>query len=268
MSAAEAELVFDPPTGADRVKADVAEDANHERHRALSDKSRLAILRVLEGSDSAVDAHALADRLGLHVNTIRWHLTILAEAELVSEERTRPDGRGRPRHAYRLVPGALEEQPGGFRLLAEILAAALVRGGHGELAEEAGRAHGRTLLQPQPGGTSAREATAQVVKLLETFGFRPRLQRERDGQRIAMRPCPFGEIAVKHSAVVCPVHLGLMRGALEALQAPVEASALEPFVRPDLCLAHLRPFSASVGSTVAPGARAKRAQRKAARPKK
>jgi len=40
---------------------------------------------------------------------------------------------------------------------------------------------------------------------------------------------------------VCPLHLGLIQGVLETLDAPVEASALEPFVRPDLCLAHLRP---------------------------
>jgi predicted ArsR family transcriptional regulator len=54
-----------------------------------------------------------------------------------------------------------------------------------------------------------------------------------------MRPCPFGELAADHRSVVCPVHLGLMRGALDALGAPVEAASLEPFVRPDLCVAHL-----------------------------
>jgi hypothetical protein len=31
-----------------------------------------------------------------------------------------------------------------------------------------------------------------------------------------------------------------MRGALETLQAPIEATTLEPFVRPDLCIARLR----------------------------
>jgi predicted ArsR family transcriptional regulator len=239
----------------------VAEAANPERHRALADKSRLALLRVLEASDPALDAQTLADRVGLHVNTVRWHLGILAEAELISEERRRPHGRGRPRLAYRLVPGALEDQPGGFRLLSEILADSLIRGGHAELAEETGRAHGRTLVQPS-GAKTAKQATAQVMELLEGFGFRPRLQRERGGQRIAMGPCPFGDTAVRYPAIVCPVHLGLMRGALEALQAPVEAATLEPFVRPDLCVAHLRPVRATAGSAVAPTPRAKRKQRK------
>ena len=55
-----------------------------------------------------------------------------------------------------------------------------------------------------------------------------------------MRPCPFGEIAVRHHGIIFRLHLGLIRGALETLGAPVEATALEPFVRPDLCIARLQ----------------------------
>lgn len=212
------------------------------RHRALSDKSRLALLRVLEASDEPLAAHTLAERVGLHVNTVRWHLGILVDAALVTQERTHPGGRGRPRHVYRLVHGALFDRPGGFRLLAEILVDALAGGDRAELAEQAGRVRGRTLVPPRSDGTpaSSKEAIAEVVRLLEAFGFQPRLQREPGGRRIAMRPCPFGETAVRHASIVCPVHLGLMRGALDALGAPVEAVALEPFVRSDLCVAHLR----------------------------
>jgi predicted ArsR family transcriptional regulator len=212
------------------------------RHRALSDKSRLALLRVLEASDQPLGAHTLAERVGLHVNTVRWHLRILLDAALVSEEQIRPGGRGRPRHVYRLVQGALHDHPGGFRLLAEILVDALARGDRAKLAEQAGRVRGRMLVRPRSSGKPAnsKEAIAEVVRLLEVFGFQPRLQREPGGRRIAMRPCPFGETAVRHAAIVCPVHLGLMRGALDVLGAPVEAAALEPFVRSDLCVAHLR----------------------------
>ena len=39
--------------------------------------------------------------------------------------------------------------------------------------------------------------------------------------------------------VICPVHLGLMRGAMTALGAPVTVERLDPFAEPDLCLAHL-----------------------------
>jgi hypothetical protein len=39
--------------------------------------------------------------------------------------------------------------------------------------------------------------------------------------------------------VVCPIHLGLMQGALEAWQAPVTVDRLEAFAEPDVCLAHI-----------------------------
>ena len=54
-----------------------------------------------------------------------------------------------------------------------------------------------------------------------------------------MQPCPFLELARRHEEVVCPIHLGLMRGALSELGARTTATKLEPFVRPELCVAHL-----------------------------
>ena len=54
-----------------------------------------------------------------------------------------------------------------------------------------------------------------------------------------MRPCPFLELAREHQDVICPIHLGLMRGALAELGARTRATKLEPFVRPDLCVARL-----------------------------
>ena len=62
--------------------------------------------------------------------------------------------------------------------------------------------------------------------------------------RIGLRRCPFLEVAAVRSAVVCPVHLGLMQGALETWGAPVTVDHLEPFAEPDLCLAHLAPADA------------------------
>jgi predicted ArsR family transcriptional regulator len=228
----------------------VARNANLGRHRALSDESRVALLRMLEAASGPLDVHALADGVGLHVNTVRWHLRILLDSQLVSEERVGSGGRGRPRSTFRLVDAPSGDRSGGFRLLAEVLIDAFGRGDHVRRVEQAGRVRGRTLVKPKPDGRrpTSKEAIAELVQLLDGFGFEPRLRREKGAQWIAMRPCPFGVAAAEHAAVVCPVHLGLMRGALDALGARVEAVALEPFVRPDLCIARLRPLEA--GATV------------------
>jgi predicted ArsR family transcriptional regulator len=207
------------------------------RHRALADPSRLALLRVLEGADAPLDVHALAEQVGLHVNTVRWHLRVLAEAGLVAEASTGSGARGRPRHGYRIVAGALHDRPGGFRLLADALAEALTRGGGVATIEAVGRERGRLLVAEEAPASPAK-AVAAVVGLLEQFGFQPLLRRTRQGRRIDMRPCPFGETAVEYGGVVCPLHLGLMRGALEQLGGAFETT-LEPFVERDLCVARL-----------------------------
>lgn len=48
-----------------------------------------------------------------------------------------------------------------------------------------------------------------------------------------------------HAQVVCPIHLGLMQGAMAAWDAPVTVNRLEPFAEPDLCVAHLAPAGSS-----------------------
>jgi predicted ArsR family transcriptional regulator len=47
------------------------------------------------------------------------------------------------------------------------------------------------------------------------------------------------ELAETRKAVICPIHLGLMQGALETWGAPVTVDRLDAFAEPDLCLAHL-----------------------------
>jgi predicted ArsR family transcriptional regulator len=52
--------------------------------------------------------------------------------------------------------------------------------------------------------------------------------------------CPFIELARQRPDVVCTLHLGLLRGAAEELDAPVDVTDLRPFARPGLCIATLR----------------------------
>lgn len=211
------------------------------RHRALADPSRARILTELAG-DEPLDARRLADRVGLHVNTVRVHLNALADAGLVSSQTLPPRGRGRPRVAYRATAEAGDEGARRYRLLAEMLTTLAARLGReaGDQLEEIGEAWGRYMVEsPRPFGPPADdEAVGRLLALLEDVGFRSELD-SGGSRRILMRPCPFLELARAHRDVICPLHLGLMRGALAESGATTRVTKLEPFVRPDLCVAHL-----------------------------
>lgn len=212
-------------------------------HRALADERRARIAAELERAPAGLGVQELADRLGLHPNTIRWHLGILADAGLVSSRAAERSAPGRPRILYTLRPGAELVGREEYRLLATILTTTLAGLPDGsELAGEAGRAWGRHLVAtPQPGTVvDDEQATREVVELLDQQGFAPRLE---DGA-ICMYRCPFGELATSYHQVVCTVHRGLVDGALEELGTALATTELEIFPRPDRCVAHLgRPAS-------------------------
>ena len=206
-------------------------------HRALADPSRARILETLAEAGGPLDAHELAARVGLHPNTVRWHLGVLADAGFVSsstEPRTRPGRPARRLHRDRGGGRGARGLPPARRHPRRLAL------GHGDRRRR-GRA-GRRGLGPLPrraaapfARLSAGDAADQVVRLLDEHGFEP----ERENGDVIMRRCPFRDLAEQHGDIVCSVHLGLIRGALAEIGAPVTATRLEPFVEPGLCRARL-----------------------------
>jgi predicted ArsR family transcriptional regulator len=202
------------------------------------------ILELVQQAETPLDARELGTRVGLHVNSVRSHLRVLAEAGLVAARREEPTGPGRPRVLYQ----ATAEPPDAptldsYRLLAQILASSLAGSERNPSAraEEAGRAWGAHLIRKPPPFTSIskQETIDEVIHLHEQAGFRPELRRAKSGQEIVLRHCPFQQVATSYQTVICPIHLGLIRGALAELGTKIQADSLEPFAEPGACVAHL-----------------------------
>ena len=213
-------------------------------HRALADASRVRILRALRVADHPMDAREVAEEVGLHHNTVRAHLDVLVDVELVEKNPEERDTPGRPRMVYQAVP---EEIPigrrGEYRLLAEILASYLrsIVPNPAAAAEEAGRAWGGYLTERPPPfqKVTAPEAIGRIAKMFIDLGFEPEIREENDRKMILLHRCPFRDVAHSNPEVVCSVHLGLLRGLLEQVGAPVWVTDVQPFVKPSLCLVHL-----------------------------
>ena len=212
---------------------------------ASGERARLQVLEAIRRSPEGVTVQELADRVGLHVNTIRFHLDrLLADGQVTraTQPRDRP---GRPALAFTATPGP--QLYGGqrdYRMLAEILTGVVADLGPDAAprARAVGRRWGASLAQnivsDRPIGEE--RAQAELVRVLDDVGFAPELTSGGDGRRVLLRHCPFLEAAEAHAEVVCSVHRGLMDGALAEMGAPLATERLIPFAEPAGCVAQLR----------------------------
>lgn len=208
---------------------------------------RQDVLRALQAAPAPLSIAELARQLAVHPNTVRFHLDTLLASGQAESSPPQHRGPGRPpllfRAARRMDPGG----PRRYRMLAEILVGSLATDPDPSArAVTAGRAWGRQLAtQPDRGDDSnpagIEEPVSRLVSLLGELNFAPDLLPADDEVRVGLRHCPFLELAESRTQVVCPIHLGLMQGAMAAWEAPVTVDRLEAFAEPDLCVAHLAP---------------------------
>ncbi|PYF97295.1 transcriptional regulator [Georgenia satyanarayanai] len=205
--------------------------------------SRLRVLGVLRSSPAGCHVQQVAERTGLHPNTVRFHLERLESDGLVSRHVRRSGEPGRPPLAYvaNPVPDA-EQGRRNFGQLAEVLAQLVTRTNQDPavVAVEAGRSWGLSRTGTSEAANGA-AAIAELTATLDELGFAPEVcVDDDDGHPIILqRHCPFLEVAQAHQDVVCSVHLGLMRGTLDRLDVPVTVERLIPFANTAGCEAHL-----------------------------
>lgn len=234
----------------------MSDDDRARRHATLAAGSRLRLLELLRRSASAQDVRALAEASGLAVSTARFHLDVLVRDGLVTASTPATGARGRPMTVYasatpypdrvRSADPALD----GYRTLVAVLADELggTRAERERRAERAGRAWAAAIRPRTATGTAADPAggvsdevdpVRVVGGLLAELGFDPDLADEPGGPRIRLHACPFLPVARSRPEVVCTVHLGLIRGVLDAAGAAGEQATLVPFAEPGVCVAAL-----------------------------
>ncbi|MFK5633575.1 MULTISPECIES: helix-turn-helix transcriptional regulator [unclassified Ornithinimicrobium] len=246
-----------------------AEQTGHDGASLLASTVRRAIVDHLaalprlavEGRrtrDTGLTAAELGEVLGLHSTTVRFHLDQLVSAGLLASHFVRSGGAGRPAKRYVVVEGTLGSVPhqaveGPYQVLATLLAEALDPADRDRLTpEEAGVQWVRNRLAQEgraddpsavPAVTTGEwvAKVGGVVDLLQEWGYSPDLAlggREGD-VTLTLQDCPFLDLARVHPEVVCGVHRGLLRGALEVAGEEQATVSLRPFVAERTCHATL-----------------------------
>jgi predicted ArsR family transcriptional regulator len=256
-----------------------------KRRRAHLSTARAAILDVLVDQPAPCTVRSLSALLHQHPNTIREHLDGLCDDRLVVRTQAAALGRGRPAWLYSAAPDLGSDQGASdYAGLASALAAHIALKSQHPRADaiETGRVWGRDLVRRSPGvvarglvpdaargmvpdaargmvpdaargmvpdaarARSAVGARRRVVALLGELGFDPRPDAR--SAVVKLRRCPLLEAAHQYPEVVCGVHLGVVRGALDELGNDpdrTERTALQSFSEPGACRLDLLPRSST-----------------------
>lgn len=207
-----------------------------ERHRALSNPTRVRLLEVVRQGGHGIDATSVAQQVGLHANTVRAHLEMLEKVGLVTSDFEERHRQGRPRRLYRSAPSSQPEQPAESAYIALALALAASMDDAdvdaAQIVADAGARWGRELMHASPThAVGMRTIRTELVALLDRLGFAAAPD---PSGRIDLHRCPFADVAREHPDVVCGLHQGILTGALEVLDFD-GAVRLEPFVTPTTC---------------------------------
>lgn len=198
-------------------------------------------MRAIAGAREGLGVRALAEATGLHDNTVRFHLERLVEEGLVERRQGTSSGPGRPPLLFVARRDHADAGRDNYELIARALAMHLGDGQQAvAVAEAAGRAWGRSHADEPVTGAAWECGLDELARVMDGAGFAPEVTTGPEGgATVQVHHCPFGSLAREDRTVPCAVHLGLMRGVAEAAGGAVQVDALEPFVTPTLCVAHL-----------------------------
>lgn len=204
----------------------------------LSRMQRL-VLKTLHSFEDGAKASEIAQKLDMHINTVRAHLDELCDMRAVVTERKQSGRRGRPSVVFHArVPASnvlLDEHAELINTLAELLGDpndenALQR------AEEIGVQWARRLNRSGVPWSSVAEASESLVRVLRRLGFDPHTHTiADDATNITVHACPFSSERQPPSQLVCSIHRGFLTEVLGPCSDGTAEVELHPQAQPSAC---------------------------------
>jgi predicted ArsR family transcriptional regulator len=213
---------------------------------ALDEPVRRRLYEYVATSGRAVDRDEAANACDVSRSLAAFHLDRLAALGLLTVEYRRLSGRtgrgaGRPNKLYRRATRDFGVQlpPRHYELAAELYADAIEGlGSKGrQKLNEGARARGAELARTERDSDArgANDPVAATMASLEHLGYEPVL----DGGEIALRNCPFHDLARTHRDATCGMNLAMLDGLVSETAHDALVPRLEP--RDGWCCVRIAP---------------------------
>ena len=189
---------------------------------SLGEPTRRALYAYVAAQDRPVSRDEAAVATGTKRSTATFHLERLVGDGLLDTRFARVSGRTGPgagrtaklyARAHRQI--AVSLPPRRYELAGEVLATAL------EEAERGMTSVGDSVVRAA--GDAGRQIAAEGAGLAEVLiraGFEPR---HCPGGEVQLANCPFHDLVVRHTNLVCTMNLHLLRGVIAQLGIPAQA---------------------------------------------
>lgn len=219
--------------------------------RALAGLSvpQRTLLQEISREQQPVTITELAERMGLHPNSVRDSMSVLVDHGLVARTRQPSPGRGRPSWAYQSV--APTQTAALSREFADVTAAvaehlADAAADPEAAARDIGARWGRRLIgllateDDAPGADAGRsDIHAGKIRLfLSSLGYQA--LGDDDPSRIRLYQCPLRAEGQIPGPLVCQMHRGMLDEVLATLSDHRVGQVLTPFAGPGYCMIELR----------------------------
>jgi predicted ArsR family transcriptional regulator len=220
---------------------------------SLEDPVRARLYQIVSASAEPTGRDEAAAAAGIGRPLAAYHLDRLVELGLLDASYQRPHGRtgpgaGRPAKLYSRSARefAVTVPAREYELAARLLAVAVesdTAGRSRTALRHAARQHGANLASQSRPGVSAGQA---VQAALAGHGFEPWRD---EGGTIRLRNCPFHQLAVLHTDLVCGMNLALIDGLIDGLGASAIHAYLDP--GPGRCCVAITAEDPAAGTTTA-----------------
>lgn len=225
------------------MKPTVPEDLR--RVGLLADDQRWRIYSELREADHPLNRQEIAERVGMAVRTVTFHLERLLEGGLLEAVYIRPPGRAGPgagRTAKYYRPAQIDLNVSvpsrRYELLGDLLISSAESSSPGEpwqetaerLAFDRGRTLGERHRRDHAQDTAEPSALSQVLREL---GYEPY---SAPWGGLALHNCPFHALAQRSPQVVCAVNFAFLRGVLQGLGDHVHEPVLACWQPGDCCV--------------------------------
>ena len=191
--------------------------------------TRTRVLGLLQSATAPVSVADVADQLGLHRNSARFHLEGLRDSGFAVSAAAPVGQAGRPPLLYAATSDSPNVSNSHLMELTDVLIQNFVTPlpDGTRLAEMAGRSWGVSMVDEEG---EPRDPVDGLVDHLAERGFGTVAV----GTDLTFTRCPFrAEVGLRELPIVCAIHQGFVDGYLEASGSPLTAGRID--VGPQLC---------------------------------